>query len=190
MTEPTPACPAHFAALAVFTTGQVARACGVAPRTVAKWYDTGRLAGYRVPGSDDRRFPRARLAAFMAANGMADALAALGGASARVALGVECGVPPGPPGWEVRAGVGHAFGLYDAAADAAVRAVLVHASVGLGAARAFAAVVRAKRGACRPVLVLLAGADDLRAVEGFDAVLAEPLDPAAFWGIVEAAVPA
>ena len=39
----------------VFTTGQVAKICKVAPRTVSKWFDTGRLRGYRIPGSQDRR---------------------------------------------------------------------------------------------------------------------------------------
>ena len=35
----------------VFTTGQVAKICKVAPRTVSKWFDSGRLRGYRIPGS-------------------------------------------------------------------------------------------------------------------------------------------
>jgi len=35
----------------VFTTGQVAKICKVAPRTVSKWFDSGRLKGYRIPGS-------------------------------------------------------------------------------------------------------------------------------------------
>ena len=34
----------------VFTTGQVAKICKVAPRTVSKWFDSGRLKGYRIPG--------------------------------------------------------------------------------------------------------------------------------------------
>ena len=38
----------------VFTTGQVAKICKVAPRTVSKWFDSGRLRGYRIPGSQDR----------------------------------------------------------------------------------------------------------------------------------------
>ena len=39
----------------VLTTGEVARICRVAPRTVSKWFDTGKLRGYRIPGSRDRR---------------------------------------------------------------------------------------------------------------------------------------
>ena len=49
----------------VLTTGQVADICKVAPRTVSKWFDTGRLGGYRIPGSKDRRIPRAELLKFM-----------------------------------------------------------------------------------------------------------------------------
>ncbi len=54
----------------VLTTGQVARLCRVAPRTVSKWFDTGQLRGYRIPGSKDRRIPRAQLIRFMRAHGM------------------------------------------------------------------------------------------------------------------------
>lgn len=36
------------------TTGQVARVCHVAPRTVSKWLDSGRLKGYRLPTGHDR----------------------------------------------------------------------------------------------------------------------------------------
>ncbi len=49
----------------VLTTGDVARICKVAPRTVAKWFDQGELRGYRIPGSKDRRIPRAQLIRFM-----------------------------------------------------------------------------------------------------------------------------
>jgi excisionase family DNA binding protein len=54
----------------VLTTGQVARICHVAPRTVSKWFDTGRLRGYRIPGSRDRRIPISQLRAFMRAHNM------------------------------------------------------------------------------------------------------------------------
>jgi excisionase family DNA binding protein len=54
----------------VLTTGEVARICHVAPRTVSKWFDTGSLRGYRIPGSRDRRIPRKQLLAFMRANGI------------------------------------------------------------------------------------------------------------------------
>ena len=54
----------------ILTTGQVARICRVAPRTVSKWVDTGKLRGYRIPGSRDRRIPAEQLAAFLRAHNM------------------------------------------------------------------------------------------------------------------------
>ena len=54
----------------VLTTGDVARICHVAPRTVSKWFDTGKLRGYRIPGSRDRRIPMNQLLQFMRAHGM------------------------------------------------------------------------------------------------------------------------
>jgi len=54
----------------VFTTGQVAKICKVAPRTVSKWFDSGRLRGYRIPGSQDRRIPREHLIRFLKEHGM------------------------------------------------------------------------------------------------------------------------
>ncbi|OQY07384.1 MAG: hypothetical protein B6I25_02010 [Planctomycetales bacterium 4572_13] len=52
----------------VLTTGQVAQLCNVAPRTVTKWFDSGRLGGYRIPGSKDRRIPQTELIRFMKAH--------------------------------------------------------------------------------------------------------------------------
>ncbi|MGB0716059.1 MAG: response regulator [Phycisphaerae bacterium] len=54
----------------VLTTGDVARICSVAPRTVSKWFDSGQLQGYRIPGSKDRRIPLDQLIRFMRANNM------------------------------------------------------------------------------------------------------------------------
>src|SRR3954465_5408520 len=54
----------------VLTTGEVARICKVAPRTVTKWFDAGQLHGYRIPGSKDRRIPVAQLVRFMRQNNM------------------------------------------------------------------------------------------------------------------------
>ncbi len=42
----------------------------MAPRTVSKWFDTGKLRGYRIPGSRDRRIPVSQLIQFMRAHGM------------------------------------------------------------------------------------------------------------------------
>jgi excisionase family DNA binding protein len=54
----------------VLTTGEVAKICNVAPRTVSKWFDTGSLKGYRIPGSRDRRIPTSELIRFMKAHSM------------------------------------------------------------------------------------------------------------------------
>jgi len=54
----------------VLTTGEVARICNVAPRTVSKWFDTGQLKGYRIPGSKDRRIPVSELIRFMKVHNM------------------------------------------------------------------------------------------------------------------------
>ncbi|MCG3137545.1 MAG: hypothetical protein HJJLKODD_01391 [Phycisphaerae bacterium] len=54
----------------ILTTGQVAKICCVAPRTVSKWFDSGQLRGYRIPGSKDRRIPVNQLVRFMKAHGM------------------------------------------------------------------------------------------------------------------------
>ena len=54
----------------VLTTGQVAQLCHVAPRTVTKWFDSGQLGGYRIPGSKDRRIPLNELIRFMKAHDM------------------------------------------------------------------------------------------------------------------------
>jgi excisionase family DNA binding protein len=49
----------------ILTTGEVAKICNVAPRTVSKWFDSGQLKGYRIPGSKDRRIPLNGLIKFM-----------------------------------------------------------------------------------------------------------------------------
>jgi excisionase family DNA binding protein len=54
----------------VLTTGDVAKICNVAPRTVSKWFDNGQLKGYRIPGSKDRRIPLGELLRFMKAHNM------------------------------------------------------------------------------------------------------------------------
>lgn len=54
----------------VYTTGEVARICCVAPRTVSKWFDAGHLRGYRIPGSKDRRIPVEHLVRFMRLHGI------------------------------------------------------------------------------------------------------------------------
>jgi len=53
---------------AVYTTGEVARICNVSQQTVIRCFDSGRLRGFRVPGSRFRRIPRDALIQFMKEN--------------------------------------------------------------------------------------------------------------------------
>ena len=54
----------------ILTTGEVAKICNVAPRTVSKWFDSGQLKGDRIPGSKDRRIPLNELVRFMKRHNM------------------------------------------------------------------------------------------------------------------------
>ncbi len=52
----------------VFTTGEVAQICQVSQQTVIRCFDSGRLKGFRVPGSRFRRITREGLIQFMKEN--------------------------------------------------------------------------------------------------------------------------
>lgn len=52
----------------LFTTGEAADVCRVSQQTIIRCFDTGRLDGFRVPGSKFRRIPRASLIKFMKDN--------------------------------------------------------------------------------------------------------------------------
>ena len=54
----------------VFTTGEVAQICSVSQQTIIRNFDSGRLKGYRVPGSRFRRIPRDALLEFMKDSGI------------------------------------------------------------------------------------------------------------------------
>ncbi|MHC4446566.1 MAG: response regulator, partial [Planctomycetota bacterium] len=49
-------------------TGEAAEVCKVSQQTIIRCFDSGRLQGFRVPGSRFRRIPRAELLRFMKAN--------------------------------------------------------------------------------------------------------------------------
>ena len=49
----------------VFTTGEVATLTGLSQQTVIRCFDSGRIGGFRVPGSSSRRIPREELERFM-----------------------------------------------------------------------------------------------------------------------------
>jgi excisionase family DNA binding protein len=54
----------------VFTTGEAAKICNVSQQTIIRCFDSGRLHGFKVPGSRFRRIPRAELVVFMQQNNM------------------------------------------------------------------------------------------------------------------------
>ncbi len=54
----------------VFTTGEAADICKVSQQTIIRCFDSGRLKGFRVPGSRFRRIPRDALLVFMKENGI------------------------------------------------------------------------------------------------------------------------
>jgi excisionase family DNA binding protein len=54
----------------IFTTGEAAQVCKVSQQTIIRCFDSGRLTGFRVPGSKFRRIPRAELMRFMQSNGI------------------------------------------------------------------------------------------------------------------------
>jgi excisionase family DNA binding protein len=52
----------------LFTTGEAAEICRVSQQTIIRCFDSGRLKGFRVPGSKFRRIPRLNLVRFMRDN--------------------------------------------------------------------------------------------------------------------------
>jgi excisionase family DNA binding protein len=52
----------------LFTTGEAAEICRVSQQTIIRCFDSGRLRGFRVPGSKFRRIPRQNLIKFMREN--------------------------------------------------------------------------------------------------------------------------
>ena len=52
----------------IYTTGEVAGICKVSQQTVIRCFDSGKLKGFRVPGSRFRRIPRENLLQFMKEN--------------------------------------------------------------------------------------------------------------------------
>lgn len=77
----------------VYTTGQVAKLCKVAPKTVGKWFDSGQLRGYRIPGGTDRRVPREDLVEFLTSAGMPLPTELGGGQGTRPVVAALCCQP-------------------------------------------------------------------------------------------------
>lgn len=62
--------PPRWSDKKIFTTGEAAQVCKVSQQTIIRCFDSGRLTGFRVPGSKFRRIPRDELIRFMRANGI------------------------------------------------------------------------------------------------------------------------
>ena len=60
--------PSDWSSKQVFTTGEAAEICKVSQQTIIRCFDSGRLQGFRVPGSRFRRIPRVELIRFMREN--------------------------------------------------------------------------------------------------------------------------
>ena len=172
----------------VMTSGEVAKAAMVAPRTVCKWMDNGRLPGYRLPGSQDRRFRRDVVRAFFEQNGLP--VDKLDGAAPErvllvalpdVAAGAVAGHLPPAEGFEVRA-VASAFEAGALCATFRPTAVVVDVALGRDAAEHLARAVRADARTGAAMLVLCVHESDDPAAAGamgFDVGVRSPFDPAA-----------
>ncbi len=54
----------------LYTTGEAAEICDLSQQTIIRCFDSGKLKGFRIPGSKFRRIPRESLVQFMRENGM------------------------------------------------------------------------------------------------------------------------
>jgi len=52
----------------LFTTGEAAELCNLSQQTIIRCFDSGRLRGFRIPGSKFRKIPRDSLLKFMKEN--------------------------------------------------------------------------------------------------------------------------
>lgn len=48
-----------------YTTGMMAKLIGVSQRTIIRWYDAGKIQGYRPAGTGNRRILRANVQKFL-----------------------------------------------------------------------------------------------------------------------------
>ena len=169
----------------VFTAGQVAKICRVAPRTVAKWYDSGRIKGYRIPGSQDRRIPREELISFLRRNGMP--LGDLEDSNQIQVLAVACEnhhldqLRPLIQGTTLREAVdGFAAGIE--CVNCFPDVVVIDLQIGRGEAIAIAKRIKdLASGERQPLLICLVSEDetDRQSLQkaGFEAIYQKPLDP-------------
>lgn len=60
--------PENWSQKKVFSTGDAAQICKISQQTIIRCFDSGKLEGFRVPGSRFRRIPRESLVKFMREN--------------------------------------------------------------------------------------------------------------------------
>lgn len=183
---------------AVFSTGQVASLCKVAPRTVAKWVNSGWLKGYRIPGGQDRRVPRESLIRFLKENGMP--LGELDGPRpplnvllvglGREAAGEVAELLPAADGFRKEA-VESVFDAGLLVHEFRPGAVVVDGYVGREELLRIARAIRANgNGSAGALLVAVVGEDfgseAALAEAGYDRFLVRPIDPAALAGLIRA----
>lgn len=166
------------------TTGEVARICNVAARTVSKWIDAGRLDGYRIPGSRDRRVHVTALQSFIAAHNIPVTPGALAGGTTTRILFADPDRAATNALRQVFADLG-GF-TFESSSDALGAAIACGASTpdvivfdaAAGDAVAFVTALRTRPGFARTRFVATAPAhDDSSATllrRGFDAVVAKP----------------
>jgi two-component system response regulator RpaA len=53
-----------------YTTGEVAKLCQVNRQTVCRWFDTGKIRGFRLPPHQDRRIRHDELVRFLKEHGL------------------------------------------------------------------------------------------------------------------------
>lgn len=53
-----------------YSTGEAAKLCNVGLRVIVKWFDSGSLKGYKIPGTLIRKIPERDLVDFMRVHGM------------------------------------------------------------------------------------------------------------------------
>lgn len=139
----------------VLTTGEVAAICNVAARTVSKWIDSGRLAGYRIPGSRDRRVTREALDAFIRDTGIPTSAPTTEGAERVLVADADrptaealASALASETGREVRVST-TAFDAGVSCADFSPRWIIADTSLGLGEVAGLAAWIRASGSGAR-----------------------------------------
>jgi excisionase family DNA binding protein len=161
-----------------YTTGQAAAIVHVSVHTVAAWADSGRLASYRIPGSNDRRIPHGELVRFLRDSGMPSF--GLSGAAG----GVLLLTPDGDLASRLASavpGCSHARTPFEAGAVSRepVAAALLDFAVGRGDCLSVAGSLRGSHPGIK--LVALANEDESEDLSGsgFRAQFSRPADPAA-----------